>query len=242
MQYVENKWFNVFESIDRGLSNTIKPKRVDAFVWECKKCEDTRIRETKEEEDKKKFQKIHSEIPKIYHNCKISDFQNIDRVLEWAKKPSGFLFIHGKTGTGKTHLVCSIKKRYNEIGINSSLFFSSEIFLEIRNSFNPKNNTSEEEIIDKCTEGIAFFDDFGTQKNTEFSIETWYNIINKRYMEDIPTIITSNITLKEISILMSDRIASRIASGEVFELNGIDRRLSNKPSKREPKRDLTEIF
>ena len=61
-------------------------------------------------------------------------------------------------------------------------------------------------------------------------------------MEGLPTIFTSNITLKEISVLMSDRIASRIASGDVFELKGSDRRLSNKPPRREPVRDLSRIF
>lgn len=249
MQYVENYFKNYFRDMNKkfgivGKENIINEE--PEYHWICQNCIDERERENelreKEKINKENFERVHSGIPKIYHNCNISDFAKIDTVLEWARKPSGFLFIHGKTGTGKTHLICSIKKRYNEIGVNSSLFFSSEIFLEIRNSFNSKSITSEEEIIDKCTDGIAFFDDFGTQKNTEFSIETWYNIINKRYMKDIPTIFTSNITLKEISILMSDRIASRIASGEVFELNGTDRRLSNKPAKREPKRDLTEIF
>lgn len=249
MQYVEDFFENFFIDLNKkmGIANNEEAENIDkAYHWECKNCIDIRDREfelrEKEKNDREDFERVHYGIPKIYHHCKITDFTNIDRVLAWAKKPSGFLYIHGTTGTGKTHLICAIKKRYNEIGVNSSLFFSSDIFLEIRNSFNSKDSLSEDQIISKCTYGIAFFDDFGTQKNSEFSIETWYNIINTRYMNDIPTIFTSNITLKEISMLMSDRIASRIASGDVFELKGSDRRITNKSPRMEPRIDLTEVF
>lgn len=217
------------------------------YIWECKTCTEREIaEETKRELEKKareKYDRDHRGIPPIYHSCKISDFSNIEPVIEWAKKPSGFLFIHGTTGTGKTHLVCSIKKRYNELRFDSELFFSSDVFLEIRNSFNSKVGHSEEEIIKKCTRStIAFFDDFGTQKNSEYSIETWYNIINARYMNNLPTVFTSNLKVKEVSEIISDRIASRIASGLVFELKGTDRRLTNRSQRRKPIRDLSDVF
>jgi len=217
------------------------------YIWECKACTDREIEEESkrelEKKNREKYEKDHRGIPPIYHNCKLSDFSNIEPVIEWAKKPSGFLFIHGTTGTGKTHLVCSIKKRYNELRFDSELFFSSDVFLEIRNSFNSKEGYSEEEIIRKCTRStVAFFDDFGTQKNSEYSIETWYNIINARYMNNLPTVFTSNLKLKEVSEIISDRIASRIASGLIFELKGTDRRLSNRSQHRKPVRDLSDIF
>lgn len=249
MQYVEDPFSKFFRDMKKQIGVHQSEESLDEepmYHWICQNCIDIRDKEIerreKEQRGKENYEKAHSGIPPIYRNCKMSDFTNIDRVLEWAKKPSGFLYIHGTTGTGKTHLLCAIKKRYNEIGVKSHLFFSSDIFLEIRNSFNSKDGITEDDIIKKCTSGIAFFDDFGAQKNSEFSIETWYNIINTRYMEGLPTIFTSNNTLKEISVLMSDRIASRIASGEVFELKGADRRLTNKPLRREPVRDLSEIF
>lgn len=247
MQYVEDFRSMFFSDMKKEFGIQEENGNSEpVYHWECQNCIDIREKEIerrdKEQRDRENYEKTHSGIPIIYHNCKMSDFTNIDRVLEWAKKPSGFLYIHGATGTGKTHLLCAIKKRYNEIGVYSSLFFSSDIFLEIRNYFNSKEGSTEDQIIRKCTSGIAFFDDFGTQKNSEFSIETWYNIINTRYMDGLPTIFTSNITLKEISVLMSDRIASRIASGDVFELKGTDRRLINKPPRRDPVRDLSGIF
>lgn len=72
---------------------------------------------------------------------------------------------------------------------------------------------------------LAIFDDIGAQKISDYVIEAWYNIIDRRYMFEHPTIFTSNLSLKEISVFMSDRIASRIASGIVFKLQGDDRRI-----------------
>jgi DNA replication protein DnaC len=171
----------------------------------------------------------------------LKEIKGIQKVMDWLSKRDGFLYIYGACGCGKTHLSCAIKRRANELRLSCSLFFSSDIFLRIRKSFDNGSET-ESSIIDLCApeyekeggENFAIFDDFGNQKITDYAIETWYNIINRRYMNGYPTIFTSNLSLKEISVSMTDRIASRLASGIIFEMKGNDRRLI--------KRDLTKVF
>ena len=69
-------------------------------------------------------------------------------------------------------------------------------------------------------------DDMGAEKTTDWSMSTLYVLIDKRYSEMMPTIITSNLTVAEVADKVGDRIASRIAGMcKVIELKGKDRRL-----------------
>jgi DNA replication protein DnaC len=160
----------------------------------------------------------------------------IDTICNWLKAGSGFLFIHGGCGCGKTYLSCAIKHKFNIENIKCDLFFSSDIVLKLKESFQNKNDDEKEtefDIIKKCSPSpreekydfFAIFDDFGAQKLSEYAIESWYHIVDRRYRNNNKTIFTSNLTLKDISLFMSDRIASRIASGIIFEMSGTDKRL-----------------
>lgn len=198
----------------------------------CPLCYEERndeiVEAQKKAEEEALKNKILKGVPKIYQNSKIIDFNNIQSIIPWIEKPSGFLYVHGECGTGKTHLACAIKKDWNIKNKESFISFSSDLFIRIRSSFNDSGE-SEADIIYEFTgdryKRFGIFDDIGAQKISEFVLETWYNIIDKRYRDDIPTMFTSNLSLKELSILMGDRITSRIASGAVFELKGNDKRL-----------------
>jgi len=76
---------------------------------------------------------------------------------------------------------------------------------------------------------VLFLDDLGAEKMTDFVRQSLYAIINYREQHELPTIITSNYNLSNISGKIDDRIASRIAGMcEVIEIKGNDRRLSGK--------------
>lgn len=180
----------------------------------------------KAEQDRRFFEMLQRDIPKRFYNSKLEDFENIDKIVEWVKNPSGNLFITGQCGTGKTHLAVAIAHHLREKTNKRCTFVNtSSLFLSLRNSFNCSENTEYDIIKKYSTADIAIFDDIGSQKISEYVIESWYNIINNRYGEELPSLFTSNMTLSEISSQISDRIASRIASGIIFELSGADRRI-----------------
>jgi len=164
-------------------------------------------------------------IPKIFQSARLDNFSDIDPVLEWVNDPRGFLFVHGVCGCGKSHLASAIQYKHNCEKKECRLAFSSDLFLKIRSSFGSNAEHTERELIEGYSSGLRIFDDIGAQKISDYVIEAWYNIIDKRYMDEVPTMFTSNLSLKEISLCMTDRIASRIASGKIFELKGKDRRL-----------------
>lgn len=227
----------------------------------CELCDnENRLHEQAQEEERELLAQKYKEearikrdnagIPNIFIGSRLEHFKAIDPVLEWVKNPVGFLFVHGCCGCGKSYLSSAIKYAFNTTGIQSDLFFCSDMFLRLRNSFKNKDEDEDEfklikkyapdetKLVDKKgvyfgsskeevpNKHVAIFDDVGAQKISEYAIEAWYNIIDRRYMFQHPTMFTSNLSLKEISICMTDRIASRLASGKVFELKGPDRRLS----------------
>jgi len=198
---------------------------------ECPEC----IRENEERlgrahlqrREEQRLERLYRNIPARFREAKMSDFQKIETVVDWIRNPREFFMIIGACGTGKSRLACAMTMALRESGVDTRLVFSSDLFLTLRKSFNhDKNeNITEFRIIDAlANENVVVFDDIGVQKQSEYVIEAWYNIIDSRYRECKPTAFTSNLTLKEISACMSDRIASRLLSGTIVTLIGRDRR------------------
>jgi len=135
------------------------------------------------------------------------------------------LFLHGSAGTGKTHLAVALLKHR---GLDRGSFTTVPgLLLEIRSSFKDHAECSEESIIDHYSAAKPLvMDDLGVEKASEFAMQTLYLIIDHRYANLNPPIITSNLSLGEIANKVGDRIASRIAEMcKIIELKGKDRRL-----------------
>ena len=149
------------------------------------------------------------------------------------------LYLYGTAGTGKTHTAYAICKKLSEEGQEVVVFKSTEILRIIKEEI---NNHNQGTIFDSSGsfgktyssflegindfKGLLFIDDFGTEKESEWVIETFYSIIDKKYEDEIPVIITSNFKLDEINEKMGDRFASRIAQMcEIIPMVGGDRRL-----------------
>lgn len=56
---------------------------------------------------------------------------------------------------------------------------------------------------------LLILDDLGAEFSTNFSVSVIYNIINSRLVEGKPTIISSNLTAKELEARYSPRVVSR---------------------------------
>lgn len=157
------------------------------------------------------------------------------------------LYIHGQCGTGKTHNLYGIYKRFlmfeklydpemiNMLGEQLSLLWErkriifttvADFISDIRSNYDRENN-SEQRIIDAIHQrNILFLDDFGPEKMTEWTQEIIYRLLNWRYEQMIATFFSSNLSPQELSERVGDRIVSRIIEMcDIIKLEGEDKRL-----------------
>lgn len=206
----------------------------------CPEC--AREDEAEEQRKQKDLQDKHDEwikagieerlfkgVPPRFRDAKLEDFQKIEKIIDWMRYPKDFLLILGPCGTGKSRLANAMAIEFRRREITTEVICSSDLFLSLRRSFNrlKTDDPTEFQIIDSLAQPtIAIFDDIGAQKQSEYVIEAWYNVIDLRYRNCKATVFTSNLAVKEISAGMSDRVASRLLSGTVVTLTGRDRRVS----------------
>lgn len=124
---------------------------------------------------------------KVFNNLK----NYSERLVKCIDKKG--LILVGNNGVGKTHIACSIANKLIENGIPVIYGTLINLLAELRNSYDTDNNISEIEII-KLYENVELLiiDDLGKEKPSEWGLEKLFTIINSRYENNLPVIITTN--------------------------------------------------
>ena len=127
-----------------------------------------------------------------------------------AGKKSNSLFITGNIGTGKTHLAASIA---NELIKNGQpVIFGTLINLltEVKDSYSI-DGEYESKIINKYSKiGLLIIDDLGKERPNEWTLEKLFTIINNRYENNLPVIITTNYN--------REKLRERLACNKNYEI------------------------
>ena len=102
------------------------------------------------------------------------------------------LYIEGTNGTGKTHLAAAIALQLLNEGVPVICKTSSDLLLDIRKSYD-KDGVRESEVLDIYKQvDLLIIDDLGKEQCSDWSISTIYSILNDRYEDMKPTIVTTN--------------------------------------------------
>ncbi len=121
------------------------------------------------------------------------------------------LFMHGKTGLGKTHLSLAIGGYLVNKGFGVIYGSAQNILTKLeREKFgrNYDDNIFAEESLLGCD--LLIIDDLGAEFSTSFTTAAVYNIINTRISRGLPVIISTNLTPEELEDKYTQRITSRI--------------------------------
>lgn len=109
------------------------------------------------------------------------------------------LCILGRLGTGKTGLaICALKEfiRAGHLGLFVSVI---DLVDRLRASYSKDPNETQDELLRAITEvPFLVLDDLGVEKPTVYILERFYLIINKRQNKGLYTIITSNLSTKDL--------------------------------------------
>jgi len=182
-------------------------------------------------------------IAKRFHSAELSQF---NKTMRDAVTGEDGAFVYGPPGVGKTHLLAAVVKHivrntppvvresgYGDYALMAPresaypMFMAvPELLAAIKATFGGNNGGEPRIMEDCCNTGVLLLDDIGTERGTDWALETIYLLIDRRYREMKRTIITSNLNLQQLSQRLDDRICSRIAGMcKVVQMPGKDRRL-----------------
>jgi len=128
----------------------------------------------------------------------------------FARAPQGWLLLEGGYGCGKTHIAAAIANFAVSMGTPTLFITVPDLLDSLRFAFNDPETTFEARFEQVRNADLLILDDFGTQNATGWAQEKLFQIINYRYINKLPTVITTNLMLDEIE----SRIRSRLQDEE----------------------------
>jgi DNA replication protein DnaC len=128
----------------------------------------------------------------------------------FAQTRSGWLLLEGGFGCGKTHLAAAIANFSAQHGIPTMFITAPDLLDWLRASFEGTDEGFTRRFEEIRQVPLLIIDDFGTQNATPWAQEKLFQLLDFRYVNESPTVITTNLRLEEIE----GRIRSRLADTE----------------------------
>jgi DNA replication protein DnaC len=149
-------------------------------------------------------------------------------LMDWVTKDKNMLFFAGNPGVGKSFFCAAYIHRLQEKKQNFRYFSEYSFFRHAREAMS-KGWDYESEIRRLAETKYFILDDIGTARGenlSDFQKEALHIVIDVRYNSTLPTLITSNLFIKDIKNTVSEKVASRIKAKEntIIELAWIDKR------------------
>lgn len=145
-------------------------------------------------------------------------------VREWLSTTDRWLYLWGAYGTGKTGLaVAAMRERLRSAsdsgGADARALFITvpDMLSRLRHSYNRSGGAgvvgvaSERDLLDDLNEApLLVLDDLGAERATDWAVERLFGVLNRRHDWHRPTVLTSNLSPKQLAQHAGERIAWRV--------------------------------
>ena len=203
----------------------------------CPTCDEERTQERREREEAERDavrarmahqRRSYARIPSRFDGCAFDNYvtdtggkrtaltavrnfvETFESLLDPRSKEPFWLAMHGRVGTGKSHLCVS--------AINAVIDTHSAQYVEIpaivrrvSATWRRDSDESESDVFRSLTMcKLLVIDEIGVQRGTEFEQTIMTDILNTRYSNHMPTVLATNYGKKDLDAVLGDRIADRL--------------------------------
>lgn len=164
----------------------------------------------------------------------ISPYNHMSKILRYCRsyadnfaKNSESILMKGATGLGKTHLSLAIANEVIKKGYGVIYVSAPSLMQKLEKQHFSRDDDSAIDMLVECD--LLIVDDLGTEFHGQFSVSQMYNIFNSRMLANKPIIINTNLTLRELEKIYTERFVSRIiGTAQKLDFLGRDIRVRKK--------------
>ena len=144
---------------------------------------------------------------------------DLDEIYRWALDVLGdprqapSLLLVGPTGTGKTHAAYATLRLLSESRRSTVTWraASTAVFFGDQRPRPGQSAHDSEGAFERYAKApVLLLDDLGATKNSEWTEETLYRLIDHRYTHCLPSVFTTNVPPGDLGERLGERIASRL--------------------------------
>ena len=163
-----------------------------------------------------------SNLSPVYLQAKLEDLKNNKGLQEtctkylknWEKiKPLGLgYYFWGNVGAGKTYTAAILANELMKRHFVEVLFLKMpEAVARIKKTFGSDKQNPDKNMFEKMREvEMLILDDLGIEKVSDWLADKIYQVVEHRYSNNLPMIITSNQSLDDLAKIYREQVSSRI--------------------------------
>jgi DNA replication protein DnaC len=135
-----------------------------------------------------------------------------DAAKAFVAEAKGWLALVGPSGCGKTHLLAAIANERIKQGQPALYKTAPDLLDDLRSTFNPDHDIRYDQSFNALRDTpLLLIDDLGTQSSTPWANEKLDQLLNHRYNQQLPTVITTSTPVEQLN----DRIRSRLSDNNL---------------------------
>lgn len=174
-------------------------------------------------------EKLESLTPALFRDLKPTNAEVVGWMRQFAQSAAGTpnLLLQGPTGAGKTHngyaalwgIVLHFARNGRRLG------FTKTTHADFNQAMRPATDGSHlDALAEFQTVDLLMFDDLGAAQITDWSTDTLHRLIDARWADQRPMIVTTNLTASDLRDLLNERIVSRLLNSAQVALEDHDHR------------------
>ena len=144
----------------------------------------------------------------------------------FAEDPQAWLVLTGPSGSGKTHLAVAIANRCIERNQTAFFIVAADLLDHLRAAYSPDSPVSYDELFEQVRNvPVLILDDLSLANATPWAQEKLFQVINHRYNNALPTVVTVRGPLQRLDDALRTRLEGADGTATVVQLGNFNSRL-----------------